>query len=367
MDTGHLQRILDELYLKQSRGRENSVLSLFANNHLNVTGINGTNNWRNNVNFQKGFSCYAPADELLRPDFRNAPRLACPHLDPLAPISLKGATCALKPGALYRNEDHPKAIRLDPLDGTVTIYNPADVNFYGPIVSPGGKRIPIGPLIVALYHNLAVAGSRTEVDVSDFLTDFNFTDIEFNSYFDLSQRPHEHIALATEFPGQLSWNPTISAPSVVGAGAAALGAIPTPAVPGVRRRTRPPLPTGASVTTVAPPAGSNWWDAEQAVRQAMLMDGWAVTPVGHLGLGYDHIAKKGGITRYVEVKSSAGSCVPSLTENEYSEACRLRRDYVLAVVENFDPTAPASIRWVQDPAHLRPTKRAISDVLAASI
>ena len=106
----------------------------------------------------------------------------------------------------------------------------------------------------------------------------------------------------------------------------------------------------------------------RASRPPSYADGWlAATPVGHLGLGYDHIAKKGGITRYVEVKSSAGSCVPSLTENEYSEACRLRRDYVLAVVENFDPTAPASIRWVQDPAHLRPTKRAISDVLAASI
>ena len=70
----------------------------------------------------------------------------------------------LKPGALYRNEDHPKAIRLDPLDGTVTIYNPADVNFYGPIVSlvvNGFQSALLSSLLTTTRRSLGAAPKLT--------------------------------------------------------------------------------------------------------------------------------------------------------------------------------------------------------------
>jgi hypothetical protein len=359
IDTSSLQRVLDELYRKVSRPPERAVLSLFQCNHLPLTGVGGANNWRNNFNFQKGYTCYASAAEISNTAFRTAPRKQCSHLlpGPSGRSTLAGATCELNQGAYYRNEDHAKVLRLDPVLRSVTVYNPSDIDFYAPIVAPRGKKIPIAPLIVALYHDSHLGAGRADISTQDFAADFDFTIPELAAYFDDDVNSAEHSTLLIDYPGELSWSPfgTIMAASVV----PIAPVIPSPTLPSKRARKLPSVPLGA-VTTVAPPLGGHWWDAEQAVAVALRADGWAIQVVGPYGLGYDLIAHKAGKTRYIEVKSSVGPCSPSLTENEYKEACRLRTNYVLAIVEKFDPLSTAEIQWVVDPAHLKPTVRQVT-------
>ena len=349
-DVATLQRLLDELYDKPSLKPGPSISITFNANHL-YPGVK-SNIWRNNFNFQKGFGCYAPAAEILNLGFRNASRKACPHLAPRTIGTLRGAKCRLELKAEYRSEDHPKVFRIDPLTREHFVYDPADTNHYAALVVASSGRIPIAPLIVALYYDSRISGGRQQVDITDFLLDFGFSPAEFTVYFDDDPAQASHQTLARAYPGKLSWTRisavTVSPPS------APLPGIPVSRVPASRRH-RPSITT--TVAPTAPPAGSFWWDAEQAVRQALVADSWTVVDHSRFGMGYDLFAHKSGTNRHVEVKSSAGRCAPLLTDNEYAEAVRLRQQYVLAIVENFDPVKPVNILWVQDPARLQMTAR----------
>jgi Domain of unknown function (DUF3883) len=177
---------------------------------------------------------------------------------------------------------------------------------------------------------------KSHVDVSDFLADFNFSAREFGGYFDDRPDLPEHVALAQAFPDGFAWNPLVDDSRPI---APALPEIPTP----MSRRRKGRRPDGALTahsTRVEPPRGTRWWDAEQAVRLALESNGWTVVDVSRLGVGYDLLASKGDRKRYVEVKSSAGLCSPLLTVGEYEEARRLRREFVLAILEEFDPASP---------------------------
>ncbi len=158
-------------------------------------------------------------------------------------------------------------------------------------------------------------------------------------------------------PGDLTW---IRFPVPSGASTENQPPLPatTPATPTpAKRRVRPP-PTVPTVSVpVPPPANGYWWNAEQAVRQALENEGWTVLDVSRFGVGYDLRAFNQGTIRHVEVKSSVGLCTPVLTSNERNVSLHLRDTYVLAVVENFDPLKPVSIQWVQDPATLPTTAR----------
>jgi len=356
-DIGTFQRLLDELYEKPSKRPNSSVVSLFSNNHLARTSValggrGPANIWRNNFNIQKGFGCYGTRADFTNPTFRTQSRKNCPHLLPATAGTLAGARCSLENQAQYRGDDHPKVFRIDPSTRDIFVYDPTDVTHYAPIVlAPGGRRLPIGPLIVALYFDSPVAAGRSQVDIADFLLDFDFTQPEFTNYFDDDPALPLHRDLASKFPRRLSWT-RVSA--ILAAAIAPLPGIPLPATPSrIRRRT-----SAATVSTpTPPPAGSHWWDAEQAVRQVLQNDGWTVIDKSRFGVGYDLLAWKAGTTRHVEVKSSAGRCAPSLTDNEYLEARKLRHSYVVAVVENFDPAAAVTVLWVQDPASLKVTAR----------
>jgi hypothetical protein len=352
-DVGTFQQLLDDLYEKPSLRPQPSVVILFSNNHLPRTGERGPNRghpsniWRNNFNIQKGFGCYATAPELQTRTFRNGSRTVCPHLIPATPGELRGATCALENQARYRNEDHPKVFRIDPTTRDLFIYDPSDSSHYAPLVlAPDGRRLPIGPLVVALYYDSPLAAGRQQVDLSDFLIDFDFTAAEFATYFDDDPAHADHAALSTAFRGRLSW-------TRIAAAAPTPAVAPLPATPKVSLKlARRGAPAASVASATSPPAGGHWWHAEQAVHQVLVADGWTVINKTRFGLGYDLLASKAGTMRYIEVKSSAGRCAPILTEHEYDEARRLRSEYVIAVVENFDPAKPVSVRWVQDPAAL---------------
>jgi hypothetical protein len=264
---------------------------------------------------------------------------------------LADASCEFALDTRYRNEDHPKLFRLDPATRNLTVVDPSDTAVYSPVVlAPGARRLPIVPLISALYHDSGVAAGRTGVDVSDFMLDFNFSPREFAAYFDDDPALNVHQRLVAAFPG-LAWTPA-RLPAPGGPAAAA----PAPAVLPRQRRARAaavaPEDLPQIATSVAPPAGSRWWDAEQAVRAALEADQWTVIDRTRQGAGFDFQISKQGRTLFIEVKSSAGPCAPMLTDNEYKQAVRLRERYVIAVVENFDPDATARILWIPNPADL---------------
>jgi hypothetical protein len=361
-DVSAMQTMLDDLYEKPSLRPGASIAILFNNNHLYRTGeaapgAVASNIWRNNFNIQKGFGCYGSAAEILDPVFRNSSRTLCPHLRTSIPKTLEGATCALDTSqtkARYRREDHPKVFRVDPATRELFVYNTSDTVHYAPLVVPPKGRLPIGPLLIAIYHDSVVANGRRDISIDDFLLDFGFQPAEFAVYFDDDPASEENARLIAAFPRRLSWTRVTVAAAATAA--APLPGVPVP-IPG--RRRGPPTVTISSAAA-APPAGSHWWDAEQVVRQVLEADGWTVVDVTRFGVGYDLRAKKAGTTRYVEVKSSAGRCSPMLTNNEYMEARRLGSEYVLAVVENFDPVKPAAVLWIQNPARLNLSARQVT-------
>ena len=95
------------------------------------------------------------------------------------------------------------------------------------------------------------------------------------------------------------------------------------------------------------------------VREVLRREGWALIDRRRQSAGFDYQASRGDKTIFVEVKSSAGPCAPSLTAKEFREASRLADKYIVAIVENFEPTRDARILWVRNPARLSLTSRTV--------
>ncbi|MEA2784861.1 MAG: hypothetical protein QOF71_965, partial [Candidatus Eremiobacteraeota bacterium] len=100
-----------------------------------------------------------------------------------------------------------------------------------------------------------------------------------------------------------------------------------------------------------PPAVNTGHPAQDYVREALEADGYLVYDVSNQRLGYDLYAVKGGRIRYVEVKSSLKTCSPVLTAFEFARAVQHGTDFILAVMENFDPNGTNAIHWIPDPAN----------------
>jgi len=66
-------------------------------------------------------------------------------------------------------------------------------------------------------------------------------------------------------------------------------------------------------------------------------------------LGYDLYAQRGRATRYIDVKSSLSLCSPTFTSREWQQARTHRQSYILAIIENFNPTGENIVFWVPDP------------------
>jgi len=354
-----LQALLDDLYAKASRSADDCVLSLFESNYLARTGLTAPGNagpqntWRNNFNLQKGIGCYAPATDLSSHVFLNQDRNQCRHLHAPTRGSLVGARCSLCPrGAGYRGESHRKWLRIDPGGNGYAVVDLQNTENFVPYVSPDGKRLPVIPLIVALYHDAdpgLVLGTRESVDLAGFMGDFNLSQLEMAAYFDDSvQNP-----LNARLMRSGSW----PAGAVIGTQLAFRPPVVTQ--PRAGRRTGVHIPRAAVVpqtpiltgTPTPPPNINTGWDAEQFVAGALRIAGWTVYVVSRQQLGYDVFARKGTIKRYVEVKSSLGQCSPSLTAREWQQASFHSDCYVLAVLENFNPVEQNTVYWIPDPAN----------------
>lgn len=355
-----LEGMLDDLYAKATRPATESVAIIFDGSHLPRTGLTvpgkayPQNTWRNNFQLQKGIGCYADANELDSVTFLNESRANCRHLVPPTLGSLHGATCALASASpRYRGEDHRKWLKIHPGgEGFAAVDLMLTANF-APWVAPAGNRVPVLPLVVALYHDgepaLSLGARAAGLDLADFASDFNLSPAEYDVYID--QDPaNPHNAALLGGPWGLTYTPFTPATMVP---VAAPGGTPTASRPRSPRRSPGPRPIPAPVLTptiVMPPVTTAWWDAEQLVAGHLRGVGWTVYHVSRQQLGYDLVAESGARTIFVEVKSSSGYCTPSLTAREWQQANMLADRYVLAVIENFDPAGMNSVYWVPDPA-----------------
>jgi len=363
ISTGVLQTLLDDLYAKASRPPGACVLMLFENNYLPRTGIRAAgkgpqNTWRNNLQLQKGVGCYAPSQDLASPTFLKQRRIDCKYLVPAVRGELSGATCGLCPsGAQYRKEDHRKWLRIDRRGSGYAVTDLNNIENFLPYVVPKGVRIPILPLIGALYHDslpgLRISG-RDKVGIEDFATDFSFSPEELQKYFD-GQRSNVHNRrLIQGFRGCSHRGMNISR---FGKREAQRR---TSSQSRLRSRGVQPLYPSLTGTQVPPPAINTGWEAERCAAEALTQDGWIVYDVSRQQLGYDLCANKGTETRYIDVKSSLNRCAPTLTVREWEQAEIHGARYVLAILENFNPTGRNVIFWVPDPTGNVTARKSVS-------
>lgn len=350
-----LQSLLDDLFAKASLPANKCVLSLFEGNYLARTGLIGPSNttpqntWRNNLNLQKGIGCYASVANLSSPTFLNQDRSLCQYLQTPTSGTLSGGKCSLcVSGAEYRNESHRKWLRIDPGGSGYAVTDIQNTANFIPYVAPGGAKIPLAPLIVALYHDAdpgLILGTRTAVSCAHFAADFNFSQSEMTTYFEMSMTHPLNAALAASagwVTGSTLEPLTWAVPGAIGPSAITSAASAPPAGP-----VQPML----GGTPAPPPLVNNGWDAEQYVAAALTSAGWTAHVVSRQQLGYDIFAQRGAHKRYLEVKSSLGQCSPSLTAREWQQASYHGSQYVLTVLENFSPTGINTIHWVPDPAN----------------
>ncbi|WP_175738900.1 protein NO VEIN domain-containing protein [Burkholderia ambifaria] len=347
-----IQMQLDALYAKASRPLDAEVLMLFERNFLARTGISGAgkspqNTWRNNLNIQKGIGCYAPVNILAGATFLNQSREECQFLVSPTPGVFSGSSCSLCSTGGYRGEKHRKWLRIDPgRTGYAAIDSSAIFNF-APYVVPTGVRIPVLPLIVALYHDADMGlklAERSTVGIRDFMLDFNFSFEEFQSYFDDS--PENPLnARIVEAGGSFTY--LRAADGIAETGTVA---IPHPG----QQAAQPELPAipllPPAGTIVSAPQHNSGWDAQKCVAEALTLAGWTVHDVSRMQLGCDLLAKKISRTILVEVKSSLATCAPVLTNREWAQAQAHKNNYVMAVIENFDAASSNTIFWVPNPA-----------------
>lgn len=102
------------------------------------------------------------------------------------------------------------------------------------------------------------------------------------------------------------------------------------------------------------PVPNDGWNAERYVMSDLRRMGFSVIDVSGGGFGCDLIAKKNDRTLRVEVKSSVGPCSPTMTDGEWREALRFRENYVLAILDFFDPeeSEEGRVFYLVDPASL---------------
>jgi hypothetical protein len=303
---------------------------------------------------QKGVGCYAPAADLASLTFLDQSRADCKYLQQVTPDSLSDAKCSLCPsGATYRSESQRKWLRIDPSGNGYAATDLQLIANFSPYLAPGGVRIPLLPLIVALYHDAdpgLVIGNRATVSLAEFAADFNLSAQEVSAYFDASTGNQFNARLINSAAWASSSKATLP-------GAVAANAAPPPAWTGTAsgakaQPTPKPVPApNLHGTPTPPPNTNNGWDAEQYVAAALTAAGWTTYAVSRQQLGYDIFAERGIQKRYVEVKSSLGPCSPSLTAREWQQAKHHAATYVLAIVENFNPTGENVVYWVRDPAN----------------
>jgi hypothetical protein len=339
LSSGVIERRIDQVFRKVSQPANACVLDpLNLNYHaLSRAGTGGQNTWRNHLGMQKGARCYASVATLSETEFIIGQRLQCPHLQVAQEGTLAGAACSLAANSPhYDGQNQPKWIRqvgggYQSVDLSVAAnWSPQMAVFSQTVNSEGevtqNRRVPLLPFLVVLYHDSP--GQPTERDISDFMTDFDFDTASLQAVFDPSPENQWNAQMIEAHPQHIQYTP-------------------------VEEIILPPL----NLPPPPPPQVNTGYAAEMYIQAQLEADGWTVTNVSRLNLGWDLEARRGNLTRYIEVKSSVNNSIsPTMTDNEWQAAQERGVNYWLALITNFRENQDNEINWVQDPhAVLTPT------------
>lgn len=336
-----LEEFLDSMYLKTHRSEPFVVLTApFGQSYSQAAPYStrsgelapghksATNTWRNNFNIQKGIGCPAEPDVIRALLDDPQLRRACPHIN----IQPYGAPVCRLRNADYRGEMHSIWLRMVTHGRQVVDLNHPAV--YRDYLSPGGRRIPIFPLISALYSFAAVGvyPTREVVGIPEFGSDFGFNTSDVEALFECdAESPANAAVLAAR--DQVIWAGFLVSPA-------------STVVPHTPEQQPEPTDLPAAVPEGQLNTGVG---AEIAVGKELQEHGWTVEYFGNQrGVGYDLRATRGDDTMYVEVKSSVGPCTPVLTEEEWSAAEKYGTDYVVAFID-FYGTENQVTGYARDP------------------
>ena len=322
-----IQQFMDRMWTKVHIPQPLTVLTgAFGSSGTNagystVTGSfapgNGTatNTWRNNLNTQKGVGCVGDPQLIAALLDREDPRAACPHYE----FDGSHFRCALS-GAQYRGEQH--SIWLARSESGFQVVDLNKESVFEPYLRPSGERIPVYPLLGALYGFAPedVYPPRRDVSIVEFAADFGFEVSDVERLFDCEMSSPANsrvLSLATGTPTE----PPAAAEDV--------GSV---------------LPALTEEITL-----NDGRAAELAVALALVGEDWNVIYTGNqANLGYDLRAEKNHETRYIEVKSSTGYVTPTLTASEWAAAKEYGPAYIIAIVD-FVKSEKQAIRYVADP------------------
>lgn len=296
-----------------------------------------TNTWRNNLQLQKGIGCPAEPETIRTVLADPALRLACPHM---SADSADVHRCALAKNARYRGEMH--SIWLRKVPGGWQGVDLDDPAVYGSYLKPKGSRIPVFPLIAALYTDAStgVYPARDRVGIPELATDFGFSIEQVESIFECDPGEDDNAAVlgaaGTRLVGGEPGPPE-------GRGASVAEPALSRIAPG-REREALPLPE-----LHGPMFANSGLGAELAVANDLVERGWRVAYRGsQQGVGFDLEAQRGDRTLRVEVKSSVASTTPELSESEWAAAREHGVSFVLAIVDFYGSERQA-IWYVRDP------------------
>lgn len=337
LSSGVIERRIDQVFRKVSQPANACVLDPLNLNYHALSGTDGQNTWRNHLGMRKGGRCYASVATLSETEFITGQRLQCPHLQVAQEGTLTGAACSLAANSPhYDGQNQPKWIRrvggnYQSVDLSVAAnWSPQMAVFSQTVNSEGevtqNRRVPLLPFLVVLYHDSP--GQPTERDISDFMTDFCFDTASLQILFDPSPDNQWNAQMVAAHPQQMQYT-------------------------SVEEIIPPPL----NLPPPPPPQVNTGYAAEMYVQAHLEADGWTVTNVSRLNLGWDLEARRGNLTRYIEVKSSVNNSIsPTMTDNEWQASQEQGVNYWLALITNFRENQDNEIHWVQDPhAVLTPT------------
>jgi len=337
LSSGVIERRIDQVFRKVSQPANACVLDPLNLNYHALSGTDGQNTWRNHLGMRKGGRCYASVATLSETEFITGQRLQCPHLQVAQEGTLAGAACSLAANTPhYQGSNFPKWIRqvsggYQSVDLSVAAnWSPQMAVFSQTVNSEGevtqNRRVPLLPFLVVLYHDSP--GQPTERDISDFMTDFCFDTASLQILFDPSPDNQWNAQMVAAHPQQMQYT-------------------------SVEEIIPPPL----NLPPPPPPQVNTGYAAEMYVQAHLEADGWTVTNVSRLNLGWDLEARRGNLTRYIEVKSSVNNSIsPTMTDNEWQASQEQGVNYWLALITNFRENQDNEIHWVQDPhAVLTPT------------
>lgn len=145
------------------------------------------NIWRNPLGTQKGISCFAPLPIISQIAFVNQNRTVCPH-------RIVNNKCRFKPDTTCNPYNYPKLLQSKPVsersyEYRITEWNVKLIKYLITHSRTNNvTKIPIIPLIVATYFgsNNEIRNSRESVTISDFKTEFNLSDKELSTIFELN-------------------------------------------------------------------------------------------------------------------------------------------------------------------------------------